>query len=87
MATGGTVSLVGSVTPYYLMSMGCMGLKNGLYIFMIRQFFRNIPKDIEEAAYVDGCGTLRTFLTIMLLIRKNTGNNFHSPFTLFRIGR
>ncbi len=65
-ATGGTISLVGSVTPYYLMSMGCMGLKNGLYIFMIRQFFRNIPKDIEEAAYVDGCGTLRTFLTIML---------------------
>lgn len=33
---------------------------------MIRQFFRNIPKDIEEAAYVDGCGTLRTFFQIML---------------------
>ena len=43
-----------------------MGLKNGLYIYMIRQFFRNIPKELEEAAYVDGCGTLKTFIRIML---------------------
>ena len=43
-----------------------MGLKSGLYIYMIRQFFRNIPKELEEAAYVDGCGTLKTFIRIML---------------------
>lgn len=55
-----------SVLPYYLMSASCMGLKNGLYIYMIRQYFRNIPKELEEAAYVDGCGTLRTFVRIML---------------------
>lgn len=64
--TGETVNLRGSVLPYYLMSAGCMGLKNGLYIYMIRQFFRNQPKELEEAAYVDGCGTLRTFFNIML---------------------
>lgn len=64
--TGDTLNLRGSVLPYYLMSAGCMGLKNGLYIYMIRQFFRNIPKELEEAAYVDGCGTLKTFLRIML---------------------
>lgn len=63
---GDTINLRGSVLPYYLMSAGCMGLKNGLYIYMIRQFFRNIPGDMEEAAYVDGCGTLKTFFTIML---------------------
>lgn len=66
LITGHTINLRGSVLPYYLMSAGCMGLKNGLYIFMIRQFFRNIPKEIEEAAYVDGCGTFRTFVQIML---------------------
>jgi multiple sugar transport system permease protein len=43
-----------------------MGLKSGLYIYMIRQFFRNVPKDIEEAAYVDGCGKFKTFWRIML---------------------
>lgn len=64
--TGQTINLRGSVLPYYLMSGGCMGLKNGLYIYMIRQFFRNIPKELEEAAYVDGCGTLKTFIRIML---------------------
>lgn len=66
LLTGKTLNLRDSMIPYYLMSIGCMGLKNGLYIYMIRQFFRNIPKELEEAAYVDGCGTLKTFLKIML---------------------
>ena len=66
LTTGKTVNLRGSALPYYLMSAGCMGLKNGLYIYMIRQFFRNIPGDLEEAAYVDGCGMLKTFVRIML---------------------
>ena len=66
LTTGSTINLRGNVLPYYLMSAGCMGLKNGLYIFMIRQFFRNIPVDLEEAAYVDGCGMLKTFTRIML---------------------
>lgn len=64
--TGEALNLRGSKLPYYLLSAGCMGLKNGLYIYMIRQFFRNIPEDMEEAAYVDGCGTLKTFVRIML---------------------
>ena len=66
LLTGNALNLRGSALPYYLMSTGCMGLKNGLYIFMIRQFFRNIPKELEEAAYVDGYGTLKTFFRIML---------------------
>ena len=66
LITGNTINLRGSVLPYYMMSAGCMGLKNGLYIYLIRQFFRNIPKELEEAAYVDGCGTLKTFIIIML---------------------
>ena len=66
LITGNALNLRGSVLPYYLMSAGCMGLKNGLYIYMIRQFFRNIPNDMEEAAYVDGCGMFKTFVTIML---------------------
>ena len=66
LLTKQTINLRGSKLPYYLMSAGCMGLKNALYIYMIRQYFRNIPGDLEEAAYVDGCGTLKTFIRIML---------------------
>lgn len=63
---GETINLQASAIPYYMMSFLCCGLKNGLYIYLVRQFFRNIPVDLEEAAYVDGCGTLKTFVRIML---------------------
>ena len=52
--------------PYLLMSMTCQGLKNGLYIYMIRQFFAGVPKSLEEAAYVDGCSTFKTFWKVIL---------------------
>lgn len=64
--TGETMNLLGTITPYALMCLGCMGLKSGLYIYMLRQFFRGIPKELEEAAYVDGCGKVKTFVRIML---------------------
>ena len=48
------------------MCCGCMGLKNGLYIFMIRQYFLGFPYELEEAAYVDGCGPFATFFKIMI---------------------
>ena len=63
---GQPINLRGSVLPYALMSATCMGLKNGLYIYMLRQYFRGIPKSLEEAAYVDGCNTFHTFVRIML---------------------
>ncbi len=63
---GSTINLRGSMLPYFLMSAGCMGLKDGLYIYLIRQYFRGVPKELEEAAYVDGCGTFSTFVRIML---------------------
>lgn len=63
---GKPLNLLKSATPYALMCLGCMGLKSGLYIYMIRQFFRGIPKELEEAAYVDGCGKVATFVKIML---------------------
>ena len=64
--TGKKLALHGSIWPYAMMSLTCMGLKNGLYIFMLRQYFMGIPKSLEEAAYVDGCSTMRTFTQIML---------------------
>ncbi|MCL1843438.1 MAG: carbohydrate ABC transporter permease [Defluviitaleaceae bacterium] len=51
---------------YMILSVTAMGLRNGLYIFMLRQYFRNMPKELEESAWVDGCGKLKTFWKIML---------------------
>ena len=64
--TGNEINLRGSLWPYTMMGLTCMGLKNGLYIYMMRQYFRSVPDSLEEAAYVDGCGTMHTFLKIML---------------------
>ena len=66
LLTGKPLNLINTIVPYLLLCLGCMGLKSGLYIYLIRQFFRNVPKDIEEAAYVDGCGKFKTFYRIML---------------------
>ena len=64
--TGGPINLKGSPLPYVMLSMTAMGLKNGLYIFMIRQYFKAIPLSLEEAAYVDGASTFTTFLRVLL---------------------
>ncbi len=64
--TGKSLNIRNSITPYALMSATCMGLKDGLYIFMIRQYFKGIPASLEEAAYVDGCSNFHTFRKVML---------------------
>ena len=64
--TGDTLSIRTSIWPYIMMCLTCMGLKDGLYIYMLRQYFKGVPESLEEAAYVDGCGTMHTFMKIML---------------------
>jgi len=64
--TGKPLNLLNSVAGYWLLSATGMGLKSGLYIFMLRQYFRGVPRELEEAAWVDGCGRLKTFVRIML---------------------
>jgi multiple sugar transport system permease protein len=64
--TGKELKLLGSVWAYIAVCAGCAGYKSGLYIYMMRQHFRNEPKELEEAAWVDGCGKLRTFWSILL---------------------
>lgn len=44
----------------------------GFAIFMMRQAFRSIPKDMEEAAILDGCSHFQIWWKIMLPITKPT---------------
>jgi len=39
---------------------------NSFFVFMIIQFMRTIPKDLDEAAAIDGCGPLRTLFYILI---------------------
>lgn len=60
------LNLIGSYWPFVLTSITGNGLKNGLFIYIMRQFFKGMPKELEEAAYIDGAGLFRTFLYVML---------------------
>lgn len=67
---------------------------NATFIFMMRQFFVNFPKELEEAAALDGLGYLETFFQIVLPLAKpalaaqtififlGSWNNFLTPLMI-----
>ena len=61
-----SINLLNTRIPFVMLSVTGLAFKNGLYIFMLRQFFRGIPDSIEESAYIDGSGDFRTFVQIIL---------------------
>ena len=40
------------------------------FIYMLLQFMRGIPRELDESAYIDGCGTFRTFRSILFPLLK-----------------
>ncbi|MGO4347785.1 carbohydrate ABC transporter permease [Paenibacillus sp. MCAF9] len=60
------VNLLNTYWPSIITSATAIGLKAGLFIYIFRQFFKGMPKEIEEAALIDGAGGVKTFLKIML---------------------
>jgi multiple sugar transport system permease protein len=63
---GKPLNLIDTYWPFFISSILGMGLKTGLFVYIFRQFFRGIPKDLEEAAWVDGSGTFGTFMRIIV---------------------
>ena len=59
-------NLIGSPLTFYLPSLFAMGLRSGILVFIYIQFFKNLPYELEEAAWVDGAGPVRTFVSIAL---------------------
>ena len=60
------INLINTFVPLVLLSLTGLGFKNGLYIFMMRQFFRGVPDELEESAYLDGYGVFKTFFKIII---------------------
>lgn len=51
---------------YWLPSVFGVGVRSGMMIFIYQQFFINLPKELEDAAYIDGAGPVKTFFKIAL---------------------
>jgi len=72
----------GGVIPWYILTTQYYGLKNNLFalfipygmnvfnMFIVRNSFKAIPKELVESATLDGASDLRVFLSIALPLAK-----------------
>jgi len=55
-----------SYWPFVVPAFFAQGLRGALFVLIFSQFFRNLPRELEEAARMDGAGPLKLFFVIML---------------------
>lgn len=65
-ALGLSKGLIDTFVPLIILSLTGLAFKNGLFIFIMRQFYRGVPDELEESSYVDGYGVFKTFFYIIL---------------------
>ena len=58
------LNLLGTSWTFWLPSLFASGLKSGILIYIYIQFFKGLPYELEEAAWIDGATPLRTFVSI-----------------------
>ncbi|MGN1340189.1 MAG: carbohydrate ABC transporter permease [Oscillospiraceae bacterium] len=75
--TGNSINLVDTNLAMYIPALMCNGIRAGLFIYLFRQFFRGLPKELEDAAYLDGCGPFKTFISVMV---PNAASSFLTVF-------
>ncbi|MBR3843953.1 MAG: carbohydrate ABC transporter permease [Clostridia bacterium] len=66
LIAGTTIDITEGMWPFVLLSATAIAFKNSLYIYMLRQFFRGLPTEIEEAGMIDGSGHFGVFFRLML---------------------
>lgn len=59
-------NLIDTPWAFWIPSLFSVGLRAGLFIFIYMQFYKGLPKELEEAAYIDGAGPLKTFIKIIV---------------------
>lgn len=72
-----SVNLIDNMLTMYLPAITGNGIRSGLMILIFRQFFKGLPKELEDAAYIDGCGPFRTFIQVMI---PNAASSFLTVF-------
>lgn len=65
------LELLNTIWPIVLPCFFAMGLKGGLFVFIFRQFFLGLPKEIEEAAKIDGCSFLGAYFRVVIPMSKS----------------
>ncbi|MBQ9355111.1 MAG: carbohydrate ABC transporter permease [Clostridia bacterium] len=60
------INLLNTGFTMWLPSLFSVGLRSGVFIFIYRQFFKGLPKEFEEAAYVDGANPFMAFVKVIV---------------------
>ena len=76
-ALGAKFNLIDTPLTMYLPALTANGIRSGLMILIFRQFFKGLPKELEDAAYIDGCGPFMTFVRVMV---PNAASSFLTVF-------
>ncbi len=61
-----TINLLNTPFVFYIPAFFGVGLQSALVIYIFQQFFKSFPKELEEAAYLDGLGPLGAFIRIVV---------------------
>ncbi len=63
---GDGISFIDTPIPMIFLALVCGGYRCGFYILIMRQYYKTMPIELEEAAYIDGAGPFKAFLRVML---------------------
>lgn len=63
---GKPIRMIDTLWPTTLLSLTGLIFRGGLFIFIMRQFYTSIPKELVEAAKIDGCGHFTTFMRVII---------------------
>ncbi|NLO83582.1 MAG: carbohydrate ABC transporter permease [Clostridiales bacterium] len=70
LITGEKLNLLGNPASMMILAAMGQGVGGGLFIYIFRQFFKGLPKELEESAYVDGASFPRIFFRIVMPLSK-----------------
>ncbi len=60
------INILNTGFVFYLPSLFAVGLRSGIIIYIYIQFYKGLPKELEEAAWIDGAGLFKTYTKIAL---------------------
>lgn len=74
-----TTNLLDTMFVMWLPALLGVGIRSGLFIYIYRQFYRGLPKELEDAAWIDGCGFIQTFVRVII---PNSKSSFLTVFLI-----
>lgn len=61
-----SLNLINTLWPNYILSAVGLGIKQALYIFLMKLMFEQLPNDLENASYIDGASIFKSFILVVL---------------------